>query len=198
MKSRSKKPRTQKRSMGIARLAGILIILLFDLSAWARTPGNLIAVGNLPFPERNSVPILLPSNSVLFVGGIGISSRLTSMIRYDPTSATFGTAGDMDTPYDTATLLADGRILLAGGGAFVSLGANGTVQRTAELYDPASGTFSRAPGRPLTVLVPLQPCDCPMDGYCLQVAELPTKLTRRLRRRKYTPRNREPLPSQAV
>jgi galactose oxidase-like protein/Kelch motif protein len=144
MKSRRKKPRTQRRSIGIARLAGILITILFDLSAWAQPPGTLTEVGDLPFPERNAVPILLLSNSVLIVGGIGISSRLTSVIQYDPSSTTFSTGGDMDAPYDTATLLADGRILLAGRGAFVSLGTNGTVQTTAELYDPTSGTFSSA------------------------------------------------------
>jgi hypothetical protein len=142
MESRGKNPRTQKRSMGIARLAGLLIVFLFELCAWAQPLGRLTEFGDLPVPERNAVPVLLPSNSVLLVGGIGISSRLTSVIQYDPTSATFSTAGDMDAPYDTATLLADGRILLAGGGGFVSLGINGAVQTTAELYDPVSGTFS--------------------------------------------------------
>src|SRR5262249_20756860 len=57
---------------------------------------------------------------------------------YDPGSGSFSRTGNMITPrrLHTATRLADGRVLVAGG-----FGPNGSVA-SAELYDPATGTFT--------------------------------------------------------
>jgi len=41
----------------------------------------------------------------------------------------------------TATLLPDGRVLIAGGGATVDVGYGGFAQASAEIYDPSAGTF---------------------------------------------------------
>jgi hypothetical protein len=59
---------------------------------------------------------------------------------------TFTPTGSMMTPRfsHTATLLPDGRVLIAGGDISCSLGAPCTLATTGELYDPASGTFSAA------------------------------------------------------
>lgn len=53
----------------------------------------------------------------------------------------FSTTGSMATARDraTATLLNDGRVLVAGG-----FGSNAAILRSAELYDPATGQFSPA------------------------------------------------------
>ena len=60
---------------------------------------------------------------------------------YDPVSGTFTPTGDIRAPRfnHTATLLPDGRVLIAGGSAVprADLPTNG-----AEIYDPSTGTFA--------------------------------------------------------
>jgi hypothetical protein len=73
---------------------------------------------------------------------VGSASRLTSLLAYDPSLKTFTTVGNADAPYDTLTLLNDGKVLLAGRGNFVAFGPNGRVRTTAELYDPSSASFT--------------------------------------------------------
>jgi hypothetical protein len=57
-------------------------------------------------------------------------------------AGTFALTGSMSTPRDfhTATLLRDGRVLVSGG---LSTTDPGSELATAELYDPATGTFTR-------------------------------------------------------
>ena len=57
---------------------------------------------------------------------------------YDPASGTWTATGSLNTArYDhTATLLPNGKVLVAGGMT------NGGYLSSAELYDPASGTWS--------------------------------------------------------
>jgi hypothetical protein len=66
---------------------------------------------------------------------------------YDPPAGTFTATGKMTTPrkYHTATLLPDGRVLIAGGTADPN--ANGSsVLGSAEIYDPATGAFTAVAG----------------------------------------------------
>ena len=60
---------------------------------------------------------------------------------YDPISGTFTATGNMTSPRidHTATVLPDGRVLIAGGSA----GPQGVVPSNgAEIYDPSTGTFA--------------------------------------------------------
>src|ERR1041384_3038440 len=63
---------------------------------------------------------------------------LVSTELYDSRAGTFERGGDMTAPRrsHTATLLPDGRVLIAGG-----FGAGGALA-SAELYDPSTGTFT--------------------------------------------------------
>jgi len=74
-----------------------------------------------------------------------VFQSLASAELYDPSTGTFAPTGSMITPRyaHSATLLADGRVLIAGGRSVLIAGvANGPSVFTAEIYDPSTGTFA--------------------------------------------------------
>jgi Kelch motif/Galactose oxidase, central domain len=87
---------------------------------------------------------LLADGRVLVAGGYDANDLARAEADlYDPTTDTFSPTGAMATArgMHTATLLADGRVLVAGGGPEGWAG-DYTYLRSAELYDPRTGTFS--------------------------------------------------------
>ncbi len=94
---------------------------------------------------------LLPCGLVLVVGGYSYyssyqshyqdSAGLASCELYDPVRKTWTFTSSLATGryHHTATLLADGRVLVAGG---TDNGSN--ILASAEIYDPARGTWSKA------------------------------------------------------
>jgi WD40 repeat protein len=105
---------------------------------WATT-GGLVA------PRFYHTATLLPNGKVLVAGGqISFTSQAGAEL-YDPTTGTWTPTGSMNTRrrLHTATLLPNGKVLVAGG--FVELlgtTVGGYATPTAELYDPASGTWA--------------------------------------------------------
>jgi deoxycytidylate deaminase len=100
--------------------------------------GEFTDTGSMNKPRRGHTATLLPNGNVLIAGGTddGTSILNTSEI-YDPATGQFAATGDMGTARSdhTATSLPDGRVLLAGGGSNQYL-------RSAEIYNPDTGTFS--------------------------------------------------------
>jgi len=101
----------KRQIFGIAGVIGVAA-LLFNANSGAQSLRSFASAGILPSAERNAVSLLLSSNMVLIVGGIDSASRLTSLVVYDPNTGTFSDVGAMDAPYNTATLLNDGNVLL--------------------------------------------------------------------------------------
>ena len=105
------------------------------------TPGFLLT-GGLGTPRNFSTATLLNNGMVLIAGGnanLLASDSLTSAELYNPTTGTFTPTGSMNVGHNfhTATLLDNGKVLIAGG-----ITDNNAAIPTAELYDPATGTFS--------------------------------------------------------
>ena len=103
---------------------------LYDPATRKFTP-----TGDMSTHRAYHTAVLLANGKVLMVGG----SYSAGAELYDPATGTFSPTGDMilaRTTPPTATLLNDGRVLIAGGG----LGSFALTD--AELYDPASGTFT--------------------------------------------------------
>ena len=109
----------------------------------ARAPG-WSATGGMTEARRGHTATLLSDGKVLVAGGrLGPdrngAAAATSAELYDPSSGTWSATGSMHEGRieQTATLLQDGRVLVAGGCCAVS-----SAPQTAELYDPVSGTWT--------------------------------------------------------
>jgi hypothetical protein len=96
-------------------------------------------------PRYAHVAALLPDGKVLIAGGADFESSgttaLSSAELFDPATNAFAATGSMSTARygATATTLADGRVLIAGGND----SPTPTISyATTELYDPHTGTFS--------------------------------------------------------
>jgi hypothetical protein len=104
------------------------------------------ARGSMTTPRGGHTATLLPDGRVLVVGGdaslvSGGGPILTSAELYDPSTGRWTATGSMADPRVAfaATLLPDGRVLVAGGRWAASAGEG---LATAELYDPGSGRWA--------------------------------------------------------
>ena len=111
--------------------------LLYDPSAKTFLP----TIGSMVVPNRGTCAMAtLQNGKVLIVGGEINNNALSSTEIYNPTTDTFTATSSMSTARSvpTATLLNNGKVLIAGGWSAASpYGIS-----SAELYDPASGTFT--------------------------------------------------------
>ncbi|WP_375770440.1 hypothetical protein NR798_05970 [Archangium gephyra] len=88
---------------------------------------------------------MLASNKVLVVGGWSYSSLMAGALTYEPASATWSPAGTLALAREahTATRLSSGKVLVVGGETFQPPSG---YTHTAELYDPATNSWSAAGG----------------------------------------------------
>src|SRR6266478_1307157 len=102
---------------------------IFDPAA-----GTFSLGGNLNSPRVDHSATKLADGRVLIAGGRGDTGSLNSTEIFDPTTGAFasGPAMSVARAGHSATLFADGTVLIAGGDAAGS----------AEIFDPAAGTFS--------------------------------------------------------
>jgi hypothetical protein len=102
------------------------------------------ATGGMVVARNTHTATLLDSGKVLITGGVTYGDGGAEL--YDPTTGTFTATGSMAVPRLglTATLLPDGEVLMAGGVETSGRSNAGTFLASAELYDPAAGTFADA------------------------------------------------------
>ncbi len=131
----------------------------------APVPASWTATGDLIEARTNHTATQLLNGRVLVAGGIGVETAefvtnfLASAELYDPTTGQWtatGSMADMRVGH-AAVLLPDGRVLVVGGGS--SSDGDGGPLSSAELYDPATGTWTptgstaaEGPGRTATLM----------------------------------------------
>jgi hypothetical protein len=148
------------QSTGVTRLAdGRILVVggwgakapLASAEVYDPATGLFSLAGNMPEGRALHALVTLADGRVLVVGGSGEAGSNgfpvynPTALLYDPDTATFTPTGNLAHPRDqaAAALLPDGRVLVAGGSRLE--GNPGSVAvPIAEIYDPASGTFSDA------------------------------------------------------
>jgi len=107
--------------------------------------GTFSLIGGASLPnswwENINTLTLLRNGNVLIVGNAENDGYPADAELYEPSTRKFSGIGKTTAPHEfsTATLLPDGKVLIAGGQLPGGNGSRGT-----DLYDPATGTFSAA------------------------------------------------------
>ena len=126
-------------------IGGIASAEVYDVGLGAFAPA-----GALTAARYAHTATLLQNGKVLVAGGfgdtsdcqdVGVQAQNTAEL-YDPATSSFNKTGNMGLPRGghTATLLMNGKVLVAGGG---DQGGGGTGSASAELYDPSTGAFTQ-------------------------------------------------------
>ena len=114
--------------------------------ALAQSPGTFTATAGMGAPRYFHTAVLLQDGRVLIAGGQNDSqpsAPLSTTEIYDPLARIFtpGPNRTVGRSGHAATLLPDGRVLIAGGD-WSETSAMRIAARTAEIYDPSAGAFT--------------------------------------------------------
>ncbi len=135
----------------VAALTGALLLAACSGGEVAEQPayittqqGARVEALTMTTPRADHSAIALQDGRVLIAGGTvnaNVGGVTSSAEIYDPNAHSFAATGSMTGPRQgaTATLLNDGRVLLAGG--VRNIGFRSQLA-SAELYDPVAGTFT--------------------------------------------------------
>jgi hypothetical protein len=139
----------------MTRPFGILTIVLIALTGainpaaaapalnWCDWNGPWASAGSMAFKRDGATSTVLMNGRVLIIGGWDNVNTVATAEIYDPNTDTFTMVGSLatDRTGHTATILGDGRVLVAGGIKIVN-GMMTARLSSAEIFDPASNTFS--------------------------------------------------------
>lgn len=122
---------------------------------------SFTAAGSMTQARSTHTATKLNDGRVLIVGGYalygpGVAAATAEIYDHVTGLSTAVAAPSMGRTLHTATLLADGRVLVIGGGAKFDLtdvfGSLSTVVKTSEIYDPVANTWSTGPNVPNPLL----------------------------------------------
>ncbi len=104
--------------------------------------GSWSSTGSLGTKRYLHTATLLPSGKVLVAAGDNADGSSSSAEFYDPATGSWSSTGSLGKAryWHTATLLPSGKVLVAGG--FYDSVSDGRTLSSAELFDPASGTWA--------------------------------------------------------
>jgi hypothetical protein len=119
--------------------------MLITAELYNPASGSWSPTGSLTISREGHTATLLRNGTVLVAGGIALPGAgfvTASAEIYDPVAGTWAGTGSLATARDihSATLLPDGTVLVTGG-RYDSPTTDETIA-SAELYDPAAGTWS--------------------------------------------------------
>ena len=122
----------------------ILTYCALDVAIFDPDTGNFTSISGLDGSRGGHTATLLLDGRILIVGGGYPAASGKAAEIYDPTSNAFTEVGELhnERRNHKAVLLRDGRVLVVGG--VKGEPASPEQVTAAELYDPATGTFSPA------------------------------------------------------
>jgi len=127
-------------------VSGQSFVLTRTAELYDPAAGEWRSTGDLNTGRNLHTATLLQNGNVLVAGGAGGNAEsLDSAELYDPATGMWSRTGNLVAAryWHTATLLQNGKVLVAGGEKF-DVGSNlGQLLKSAELYDPVSGTWNR-------------------------------------------------------
>jgi N-acetylneuraminic acid mutarotase len=138
------------RSQAIA----LVVVVAMPLAVFAQASGTWAFTGPVAKAASDASSTLMQNGKVLVAGGNigGIGAVFPWAQVYDPGTNSWKATPNMKAArnWSTGTLLPDGRVLIVGGSNGKLNGDKLGILKTAEFYDPASGTFTLSGGKMAT------------------------------------------------